>query len=174
MDLNNTIERILVTEQEIDNRCKEMAAEISRDYQDKKPILLSLLRGSIPFVTNLSKYIPIPVEFDYMKVSSYHGGTTSTGNVAVTVLPASKLENRHIIVVEDIVAYTKQPLKFAAPKGFDMTNARLVLQNYAAPEAARLQPYETRALRNESLSVEKTGINLRIYLWAVDNAAHKT
>ena len=103
MDLNNTIERILVTEQEIDNRCKEMAAEISRDYQDKKPILLSLLRGSIPFVTNLSKYIPIPVEFDYMKVSSYHGGTTSTGNVAVTVLPASKLENRHIIVVEDIL-----------------------------------------------------------------------
>lgn len=119
MDLNNTIKKILVTEQEIDNRCKEMAAEISRDYENKKPILLSLLRGSIPFVTNLSKYIPIPIEFDYMKVSSYHGGTTSTGNVAVKVLPSSNLENRHVIVVEDIV-----------DTGFTLNTVMKILNDY--------------------------------------------
>ena len=103
MNINNDIKKILVTNEQIEARCKELAAEIDKDYEGKKPILLSLLRGSIPFVQTLSKYITIPIEFDYMKASSYHGGTYSTGNVAVTVLPASKLENRHVIVVEDIV-----------------------------------------------------------------------
>ena len=103
MNLNNHIEKILVTNEQIEARCKELALEIDKDYADKKPILLSLLRGSIPFVAALSKYITIPVEFDYMKASSYRGGTQSTGNVAITVLPASKLEGRHVIVVEDIV-----------------------------------------------------------------------
>ena len=103
MNLNNNIKKILVTNEQIEKRCMELAKEIDRDYEDKKPILLSLLRGSIPFVQTLSKYITIPIEFDYMKASSYHGGTHSTGNVAVTVLPGSKLEGRHVIVVEDIV-----------------------------------------------------------------------
>lgn len=103
MNLNNDIKKILVTNEQIEARCKELAEEIDKEYADKKPILLSLLRGSIPFVATLSKYMTIPVEFDYMKASSYHGGTSSSGNVAVTVLPASKLEGRHVIVVEDIV-----------------------------------------------------------------------
>lgn len=103
MNLNNDIKKILVTEEQIKVRCKELGDEINKDYADKKPILLSLLRGSIPFVAELSKYITIPVQFDYMKASSYHGGTTSSGNVAVTILPSYKLEGRHVIVVEDIV-----------------------------------------------------------------------
>ena len=103
MNLNNHIEKILVTEEQIDTRCKELGEIINKDYVDKTPILLSLLKGSIPFVANLSKYITIPISFDYMKASSYHGGTKSTGNVAVSVMPSQNLQNRHIIVVEDIV-----------------------------------------------------------------------
>ena len=103
MNINNDIKKILVTNEEIEQRCAILGEQISKDYEGKKPILLSLLRGSIPFVTTLSKYITIPVEFDYMKASSYHGGTSSTGQVAVTVLPATKLEGRDVIVVEDIV-----------------------------------------------------------------------
>lgn len=119
MNLNNHIEKILVTNEQIEARCKELALEIDKEYADKKPILLSLLRGSIPFVTTLSKYITIPVEFDYMKASSYHGGTSSTGNVAVTVLPASKLEGRHVIVVEDIV-----------DTGFTLSTVMKILKDY--------------------------------------------
>ncbi len=103
MNLNNDIKQILITNEQIEARCKELAEEIDKDYADKNPILLSLLRGSIPFVATLSKYMTIPVEFDYMKASSYHGGTSSSGNVAVTILPAFKLEGRHVIIVEDIV-----------------------------------------------------------------------
>ena len=126
MNLNNHIEKILVTNEQIEARCKELALEIDKDYADKKPILLSLLRGSIPFVAALSKYITIPVEFDYMKASSYRGGTQSTGNVAITVLPASKLEGRHVIVVEDIVdsgrtlSYLLELLEQRGPKSLSL------------------------------------------------------
>ena len=86
MNLNDHIKKVLVTEEQINARCKELGELINKDYEGKEPILLSLLRGSVPFVTNLSKFITIPVTFDYMKASSYHGGTTSSGNVAVSVL----------------------------------------------------------------------------------------
>ena len=119
MNLNNDIEKILVTEEQIKARCKELGEEINKDYADKKPILLSLLRGSIPFVQTLSKYITIPIEFDYMKASSYHGGTHSSGNVAITVLPASNLEGRHVIVVEDIV-----------DTGFTLSTVMKILNDY--------------------------------------------
>lgn len=119
MNLNNDIKKILVTNEQIEARCKELGEQIVVDYEDKKPILLSLLRGSIPFVTTLSKYISIPLEFDYMKASSYHGGTSSTGNVAITVLPASKLEGRHIIIVEDIV-----------DTGFTLSTVVKILKSY--------------------------------------------
>ena len=70
MNLNNDIKKILATNEQIEARCKELGEQIAVDYEDKKPILLSLLRGSIPFVTTLSKYISIPLEFDYMKAST--------------------------------------------------------------------------------------------------------
>ena len=54
MNLNNDIKKILVTNEQIEARCKELGEQITVDYEDKKPILLSLLRGSIPFVTTLS------------------------------------------------------------------------------------------------------------------------
>ena len=65
----------------------------------------------------------------------------STASILHVYTYAREDEKEKLLVV---CSYTEQPVKFAAPKGFDMTNARLVLQNYAAPEAARLQPYETR------------------------------
>jgi hypoxanthine phosphoribosyltransferase len=103
MNLNDHIKKVLVTEDQINARCKELGELINKEYDGKETVLLSLLRGSVPFVTTLAKYITIPVTFDYMKASSYHGGTTSSGNVAVSVMPASNLENKHVIVVEDIV-----------------------------------------------------------------------
>lgn len=103
MNLNDNIERVLFSEEEINNRCKELAAVLDKEYADKKPILLSLLRGSIPFVNALARYMTIPMEFDYMRASSYHGGTVSSGHVAVKIMPQSKLEGRHVIVIEDII-----------------------------------------------------------------------
>ncbi len=102
MDINSNIKKILFTEQEINNRCIVLAKQLDKEYDNKKPIILSLLKGSIPFATMLTKHMTISLEFDYMKVSSYRG-TVSSGNVAVSLMPSLKLENRHVIVVEDII-----------------------------------------------------------------------
>lgn len=103
MDINKNIKKVLFSEADINTRCIELAKELDKDYEDKMPIMLPLLKGSVPFVTMLTKHMKISLEFDYMKASSYHGGTVSSGNVAVTLMPSTKLENRHVIIVEDIV-----------------------------------------------------------------------
>lgn len=150
MNLNNDIKKILVTNEQIEARCKELGEQINNDYENKKPILLSLLRGSIPFVTTLSKYISIPVEFDYMKASSYHGGTHSSGNVAVTVLPASNLEGRHVIVVEDIV-----------DTGFTLSTVMKILKesNPASLEIASLLDKPTMR-KTSDLSIKYLGFTI--------------
>lgn len=102
MDINNHIKKVLFTEPEINERCIELASELDKEYEDKKPIMLSLLKGSVPFATMLTKHMKISLEFDYMKASSYHG-TISSGNVAVTLMPSLKLENRHVVIIEDII-----------------------------------------------------------------------
>lgn len=103
MDTNKYVKRVLVTEEQIKARCEELGKQIDKDYAGKTPILLSLLRGSVPFCSELAKHISIEIEFDYMRASSYHGGTVSCGNVAVSVMPQSQLTGRHILIVEDII-----------------------------------------------------------------------
>ena len=150
MNLNNHIEKILVTNEQIEARCKELALEIDKEYEDKKPVLLSLLRGSIPFVTTLSKYMTIPVEFDYMKASSYHGGTCSTGNVAVTVLPATKLEGRHVIVVEDIV-----------DTGFTLSTVMKILKDYKPASLEIASLLDKPSMRQvQDLSIKYCGFSI--------------
>ena len=150
MNLNNDIKKILVTNEQIEARCKELGEQIAVDYEDKKPILLSLLRGSIPFVTTLSKYMTIPVEFDYMKASSYHGGTCSTGNVAVTVLPATKLEGRHVIVVEDIV-----------DTGFTLSTVMKILKDYKPASLEIASLLDKPSMRQvKDLSIKYCGFSI--------------
>lgn len=103
MNIHNDIEKVLVSNEEIEKRCASLAKELDKDYDGKTPVVLSLLRGSIPFTATLTKYMNTQVEFDYMRASSYHGGTVSCGNVAVSLMPATKLENRHVLIIEDII-----------------------------------------------------------------------
>ena len=100
------IERILVSESEIDALTTRIAKEIDRDYagDDKNLILVCILKGSIVFMGELMKKITVPVEIDCMKVSSYGAGTTTSGNVNIHLdLMRPDLENCDILIVEDIV-----------------------------------------------------------------------
>lgn len=102
MNINDDIKYILLSEEELENKCKELGARLSKDYEGKEPIFLVLLKGAVNFSTVLGKYITIPMEFDYMKPSSYDG-TKSTGKVTFKVLPSLDLNNRHVVIVEDII-----------------------------------------------------------------------
>ncbi len=101
--MHNDIERVVVSTEDIDKICKELGAQISKDYDGKKPILLGLLKGCHPFMSELSKEITIMCQLDYMDVSSYHGTTESSGDVKIRMDMSSSVKGRHVLIAEDIV-----------------------------------------------------------------------
>jgi hypoxanthine phosphoribosyltransferase len=104
--MNSNISHILVDEKEIDSIVTTIAKEIDRDYKDsgKKLLLLCILKGSVVFMGELMKKITLPVEIDFMKVSSYGAGTVSGGRVNILLdLQRPDLSELDIIIVEDII-----------------------------------------------------------------------
>lgn len=99
------LKEILVSYDEIMDICKVMGNAITNDYQDlDEPILMiGLLKGCHPFMSDLLKQIDILMDVDYMDVSSFFGGTKSIGEVQIVKDLTTQVENRHIIIVEDIV-----------------------------------------------------------------------
>ena len=102
MNINTHIEKVLVTEEEITKRCKEIASELSSEYEDKKPILICPLKGAVNFFSKVCEYMTIPMNYEFIKASSYEG-TQTTGVVKISYMPTTPLENRHIVIVEDII-----------------------------------------------------------------------
>ncbi len=101
--LEQDIERVLFTEQELKDRVAQIAAQIDQDYAGKEPMLISVLRGSFIFMADLARSITLPCTVDFMAVSSYGAGTTSSGQVKITKDLSENIEGRDIIVVEDIL-----------------------------------------------------------------------
>ena len=103
--LDRDIERVLVSQEEIESVTSRIAAEIDRDYKDsKRLLLLCILKGSVVFMGDLMKKVTLPVEIDFMKVSSYGGGTSTSGRINIILdLHRSDLSECDIIVVEDII-----------------------------------------------------------------------
>lgn len=93
----------LIPEDKLISRIKEMGAQISRDYEGKSIHLICILKGGAYFMTELSKYITVPVTIDFMQVTSYGAGTTSSGIVKIVKDHDEPLEGRDVMVVEDII-----------------------------------------------------------------------
>lgn len=100
--MHKNIKSILVTEDEIIARCQEMGEQITKDFEGKNPILVGLLKGSVPFMAEIMKYIDLDVEIDFMDVSSY-SGTESQGDVRIDKDVSNSVKDDDIILVEDIV-----------------------------------------------------------------------
>ena len=104
--MNQAVEKILVSQEEIDAITTRIAAEIDRDYKDsdKRLVLLCVLKGSLVFTGDLMKKLTVPVEIDCMKVSSYGGSTESSGSVHIQLdLVRPDLPDCDILIIEDIV-----------------------------------------------------------------------
>lgn len=93
----------LISEEDLTARIREMAAKISEDYTGKDLHLICILKGGAYFMTELSKYITVPVTIDFMAVSSYGSKTVSSGIVKIIKDHDEPIENRDVLVVEDIV-----------------------------------------------------------------------
>jgi hypoxanthine phosphoribosyltransferase len=102
--LHRDVKLVLVSEEEIIKKCKELGAMITKDYQSegKIPLLVAILKGSIPFLSELMKHIEIDIEIDFMDVSSYEG-TESIGDVRIIKDLDRSIKETPILLVEDIV-----------------------------------------------------------------------
>ena len=94
---------ILISEAEIQKRLKEMGQEIARDFNGKKPILIGVLNGGFVFLADLIRNIPINLEIDFIRISSYGNQRESTGHVKVLKPLSADITGRDVIIVEDIV-----------------------------------------------------------------------
>ena len=101
--LEQDIERVLFTEEALRARVGELAQQINRDLAGKEPVLISVLRGSFIFMADLVRAIELPCRVDFMAVSSYGSGTTSSGQVKITKDLSESIEGRDVLVVEDIL-----------------------------------------------------------------------
>ena len=100
------IAKILVTEEEINVRVKEMAEEINAHYQNigaDELIVIGILRGAVILMVDLIRYLDLPLKIDFMSISSYGSGTESSGNVRVLKDAAEDIRGKHVLIVEDIV-----------------------------------------------------------------------
>ncbi len=94
---------IVVPASELARRVRELGAEITEDYRDRAPLLVSVLKGAFVFASDLSRAIRLPVEMDFMAISSYGMATKSSGVVRIVKDLDQDLTGRHVLVVEDIV-----------------------------------------------------------------------
>jgi hypoxanthine phosphoribosyltransferase len=94
---------ILIDEQKLQARVRELGAELARDYRGKDLTLLGVLKGSVFFVTDLARAIDLPITVELLGVSSYQGGTETTGEVRITSDVTKPMAGKHVVVVEDII-----------------------------------------------------------------------
>ena len=101
--MKNDIQEVLFSEQQLADKVAELGARISADYAGKDPLIVSVLKGSYVFRADLTRRISIPCNVDFMAVSSYGAGTKTTGEVQIIKDIGSKIDGRHLIIVEDIL-----------------------------------------------------------------------
>jgi hypoxanthine phosphoribosyltransferase len=94
---------VLFSRQDIAATVHRLADEISRDYHDKNPVLIAILKGSFVFLADLVRLLDFPLEIDFIRLSSYGKGRESSGRVRVVQGLRSKVRGRHVLVIEDIV-----------------------------------------------------------------------
>ncbi len=104
LDHRDILQKVLVTEQQLQTRIRELGQQITHDYAGQDLLLVCILRGGVMFLTDLMRCIDVPHAIDFMAISSYGvGARSSTGNVRITLDLNQSIENRHVLVVEDIV-----------------------------------------------------------------------
>ena len=102
-NMEKDIDHILLTEEQLKARVAELGAQISADYAGKEPVLVSVLRGSFIFMADLTRSIDAFCRVDFMAVSSYGSGTTSSGQVNIVKDLTDSIEGKDVIIVEDIL-----------------------------------------------------------------------
>ena len=97
------VDRVLISEEEIQQRIRELADQINRDYEGKQLLLLCILKGGLMFLADLAKHITVPLAMDFIGISSYGDATQSSGIVRITKDLEDSIEGKHVLIIEDII-----------------------------------------------------------------------
>ena len=123
---DENIGRIVVEELDLQHRIKELGKDIASDYAANPPLLVGILKGAFMFMADLARAIDLPVEFDFMAVSSYGSATRTSGVVRIMKDLDLDLTDRHVLIVEDIVdsgltlAYLRKNLRARNPASLEV------------------------------------------------------
>ena len=101
--MKEDLERVLLTEEQIVKRVKELGEDLSKDYKDSVPVMICILKGSTVFFADLIRAMTIPVTLDFMATSSYGNGASTSGEVMLTKDLSGSVEGKDVIIVEDII-----------------------------------------------------------------------
>lgn len=101
--MHDDIKKILLTQEQIDERVREMGKQLTEDYKDKDLVVIILLKGAAWFATDLTRAIDLPLRVDFMVASSYGNGTTTSGNVKVKLDISEDIKGKDVLVIDDII-----------------------------------------------------------------------
>ena len=101
--MEKDLAKILITEEQIRNRVRELARQITQDYAGKDVVMIGTLKGAVIFFSDLYRAIPLKIKADFLSASSYRNQTTSTGEVKIQSILTCPIAGRHVLVVEDII-----------------------------------------------------------------------
>ncbi|MEP7013828.1 MAG: hypoxanthine phosphoribosyltransferase [Verrucomicrobiota bacterium] len=120
--MQDDLDRILFHETTILSRLDQLAAQISKDYRDRELTVIAVLTGSLMFMADLLRRIPLPLKLDFLAVASYHGKTQTTGEVIFKQVGLPEVKDRHILILDDILdsghtlAAIREKLEAAGPQ----------------------------------------------------------
>lgn len=95
--------KVLITKEEIEKKVADLTDELRGDYKEKYPLLIGALKGSFVFMSDLIRKLNIPVEIDFVRLSSYGAGKETSGKIKLVQGPKAPIRGRHVLVIEDIV-----------------------------------------------------------------------
>lgn len=124
--MNKDIKKILIEEKELQAKVAELGAKITGDYKDKDLLIVCVLKGAVVFVSDLIRKIDLPLDIDFMAISSYGANTKSSGVVRILKDLNMSIEGKHVLIVEDIIdsgltlAYLMENLKSRGPASVEI------------------------------------------------------
>ena len=148
--MENDIKQILLTEEQIQNRIKELGEILTEEYADKNPIIVGVLKGVVIFYADMIRHIKVPCQMDFMWISSY-SGTNSTGTMKVRQDLSSDIKGRHVLILEDI---------FDTGNSLDFTVRTLLEREPASLKICTLLDKPERRNPKVTLKADYTGFTI--------------
>ena len=148
--MHNDIERILITEEEIRTKVKELGEILTKEYEGKNPIVVGVLKGVVVFYADMIREIKVPCQMDFMWISSYQG-TESSGKMLVRQKLSNNIEGRHVLILEDI---------FDTGNSLDFTVRTLLEREPASLKICTLLDKPERRNPKVTLKADYTGFTI--------------